>query len=169
MSHCSRLLLAGLIMMALCLTASAAAKRQGTAWNYYYFDGNGFVAGQPAEGSVVAVREGSLPVVLAQPAKPEAVALPAGKGAVAGICYIQSSGGKLGGGQGYIPASGVSLKIFSGNQIAATVETDENGYFTAVLGAGDYRIGNPPLSIEVHITNGTTTLASLRSGKRMVD
>jgi hypothetical protein len=34
-------------------------------------------------------------VVLAKPVKIEAVALPSGKGAVAGICYIQSSGGKL--------------------------------------------------------------------------
>ncbi|MBT1070816.1 hypothetical protein [Pelotalea chapellei] len=169
MSNGLNLLLSGLIVIALCLSASASAKRQGTTWNYYHFNGQEFVAGQPGEGSFIAVRDGSLPVLLTEPAKVEAVALPAGKGAVAGISYIQSSGGKLGGRPGHVPASRAPVNIFSGNKLAKTVETDQLGYFTAVLDAGTYRIGTPPLAIEVVIKSGTTTLASLRSGKRMVD
>ena len=170
MSAASHLLFAGLIVVVMSVTAFAGAKRQDVAWNYYHFNGSSFVAGQPQEGPFVALREGTIPVVLTKPVKTEAVALPSGKGAVAGICYIQSSGGKLGGGgNGYVPASGLQVNIFSGSHVVTTVETDENGYFTAVLNAGNYRIGNPPLTIEVSITRGTTTLASLRTGKRMVD
>lgn len=170
MSAASHLLFAGLIVMVVSVTAFAGAKRKDVAWNYYHFNGSSFVAGQPKEGLFVAVREGAIPVVLAKPVKIEAVALPSGKGAVAGICYIQSRGGKLGGGgNGYVPASGLQVDIFSGSNVVTTVETDENGYFTAVLNAGNYRIGNPPLAIEFSIARGTTTLASLRTGKRMVD
>lgn len=170
MSAASQLLFAGLIVVVLSVTALAGMKRKDVAWNYYHFNGSSFVAGQPKEGPFVALREGSIPAVLTKPAQIEAVALPSGKGAVAGICYIQSSGGKLGsGGNGYVPASGVQVKIFSGSRVVTTVETNENGYFIAVLDAGNYRIGNPPLTIEVSIARGTTTLASLRSGKRMVD
>ncbi|BCS55901.1 hypothetical protein [Geobacter sp. SVR] len=171
MTTANILLLTGLLLAITFGTASAAAKRQGTAWNYYHFNGRAFVAGQPADvRPFVAVRERSLPVVLTQPGPVQPAPLAAGKGAVVGICYIQTSGGKLASsGTGYQPCPRLSLPIFSGASTVTTVETDQNGYFTAVLDAGTYRIGTPPISAEVTVEDGTTKLVHLMAGKRMVD
>ncbi|MBL0226763.1 MAG: hypothetical protein IPQ16_14660 [Geobacteraceae bacterium] len=45
-----------------------------------------------------------MPVVLTRPAQVGTTALPPDRGALAGISYIQSSGGRLVGSLGYIPA-----------------------------------------------------------------
>lgn len=164
------LLLAVLAVIVMCTAVSAAARRQGTAWNYYHFDGHGFVAGQPADNSpFLAVRDGAVPVVLTRIAKVEAVALPANKGALAGICYIQSSGGKLAGGRGYAPCPGISLTISSGDKVVTSVVSDENGYFVALLAAGVYRVSCGAFATEAAVENGTTAFVPLRAGKRMVD
>jgi hypothetical protein len=163
------LLLTGLLLAVAC-GAAAAAKRQGAAWNYYHFDGRTFVAGQPTDGRpFVAVREQTLPVVLTQPGSLRPTPLAPGKGAVTGICYIQTSGGKLTAGSGYTPCPQRELPVFSGTSAVTTVKIDQHGYFTAVLDAGVYRIGDPPVSAEVAVEDGTTRLVPLRAGKRMVD
>ncbi|QEM70082.1 hypothetical protein FO488_01335 [Geobacter sp. FeAm09] len=150
--------------------AIAASKRPAALWNYYHFDGNGFVAGQAAGGKrVVAVRAGVRPVVAPPEAKIEAVRLPAGTGAVAGICYIQSAGGKLAGGTGYLAAPAMRLPVSAGNNVVTTVQADEQGYFIAVLPAGRYLVGEGPLASEVRVENDQTTLMAVRVGKRMVD
>lgn len=162
--------LAGAAVIIMCVTATAAAKRQAASWNYYHFDGRGFVAGKPADNSsFVAVRDGVRPVVLMQTAKIEPVALPSGKGAIAGICYIQSSGGKLAGGPGYAPLSHAPVMISAGETSVTTVQSDEQGYFVAVLAPGKYRVGTAPFYVEITVEKYTTKLVPLRAGKRMVD
>lgn len=83
-------------------SAPAAANRPAAAWNYYHFDGSAFTPGPAVDGNVsIAVREKLLPVVLAAtPLAIEQTPLPDGTGVIAGICYLQISGGKLGGGGG---------------------------------------------------------------------
>jgi len=166
----STLILAGLAVIVMCVATSAASRRPGVDWNYYHFDGRGFVAGQPADGGpFLAVRDQVLPLVLTRATRIEAMALPENKGALAGICYIQSSGGKLAGGRAYAPCPRAPITIFSGNTLVTSVLSDENGYFVAILAPGNYRINSGGFAAETTVENGTTVLVPLRAGKRMVD
>jgi len=159
-----------IISLFLGAAAVAASKRPSGVWNYYHFDGSSFVAGQATDGNhFVAVRDGVRPVVLTHPARIEAVGLPAGTGAVAGICYIQIAGGKLATGAGYLPAPSMRLPVSSGADVVTTVATDEQGYFIAVLHPGRYVVGEGPLAREVTIEEHQTSLVGVRVGKRMVD
>lgn len=160
-----------LFCAAIFTTAYAAASRPDAVWNYYHFDGSAFIPGPAAGGNVfIAVRERLLPVVLTAPtANSKQTPLPVGTGVIAGICYLQTSGGKLGGGGSFIPCQRVPLTIFSAGKPFITVETDDNGYFVVVLPAGSYSIGGEPFSATVTVERGITTLAPLRAGKRMVD
>jgi hypothetical protein len=108
-------------------------------------------------------------VVTASTAPTEQSALPDGTGVIAGICYLQSSGGKLGGSSGFAPYSHVPLLISSGGKQFVKVQTDDHGYFIAVLPAGVYSVGNAPSTAEITVERGVTTLVPLRAGKRMVD
>lgn len=167
MSTSFNVVLAGVAVVCMCVTAVAAAKRQGGAWNYFHFDGRAFIAGQTSDDTpFVAVRDGVRPVMLTRGAKVEAIRLAAGTGALVGICYIQSSGGKLGQGPAYLPRPRMPVQISTGNRVMATTETDEHGYFLVTLPPGRYRVSD---KVEVTVENGTTTLAPLRVGKRMVD
>ena len=171
MSKAIHLLLALLICSALPASASAAGNRPTDAWNYYHFDGIAFTPGPTVDGSAfVAVREKVRPVVLtALTTLIEQTFLPDGEGVIAGICYLQSSGGKLGAGSGYSPYPRVPLLISSGGKELVTVQTDDNGYFVVVLPSGTYAIGSGPFTAEISVESGVTTLVPLRAGKRMVD
>ena len=153
----------------MCLTAAAAAKRPAGQWNYFYFDGRVFVAGKPADDTpAVATQAGVRPVLLKKGEKPVASELAAGSGALVGICYLQSSGGKLRKGPPYLPYPRMPVQIYSGDQVVATTQTDDQGYFLATVAAGKYRVAARQ-QVEVTVENGTTTLVPLRVGKRMVD
>jgi len=170
----SKALLLSLLFLsctALPATASAAANRPADVWNYYHFDGIAFTPGPTLDGSAfVAVREKVRPLVLtSQSTAVEQLALPDGSGVIAGICYLQSSGGKLGGGGGYLPYPRVPLLISTGGKAFVTVETDDHGYFVVVLPAGKYSVGSGPFTAEIVVELGVTTLVPLRAGKRMVD
>lgn len=170
MSTGSTLLLAVLAVIVICTAVSAASRRQGTTWNYYHFDGHGFVAGQPpVGGAYLALRDRSVPVVLTRAATLGEVALPADKGALAGICHIRTSGGKLAKGPGYTPCPRTPIIISSGNTPVATVLSDENGFFVAVLSAGSYRVSNGVFGAEAEVEKGTTVLVPLLAGKRTSD
>lgn len=166
-----KLLLCILTSVSMALPASAAGNRPADVWNYYHFDGVGFIPGPSTDNSpFVAVRERLRPViVLAQTADRAQTALPDGSGVIAGICYIRSSGGKPGSGAGYLPYPRVPLLISSGGKAFVTVQTDDQGYFVVVLPAGTYAIGSGPFTAEITVERGSTTLVPLMAGKRMVD
>lgn len=152
-------------------TALAGTKRPADSWNYYHFDGAAFKAGPATDTKpFIAVKEKSRPMVLlAQTFNINFIDLSEGAGAISGICYVQNSGGKLGGNEGYAPCAKVPLEISSGGKQLVTVQTDENGYFVVVLAAGTYTIGSGPLAAEIPVERGITSLVPLRAGKRMVD
>jgi hypothetical protein len=164
------LFLTGLGMAVLCVAAQAASRKPPGGMVYYHFNGQGFIAGQPGgAGPFVAVGKHLRPVVQSGSGKIESVGLAPGQGAIAGICYIQSSGGKLASAAGYAPCRRMQLRISGGEAGETTVITDEDGYFVAELDAGMYLIGDSPLTVEVRVEVGQTTLVPLRAGKRMVD
>lgn len=171
MSRTIIFLLIFLIVTALSATASAAGKRPFDVWNYYHFDGVIFSPGPASDGSAfVAVREKAQPVIVtAQGSAVDQIDLPDGTGAIAGICYIQSSGGKLVAGSGYKPYPRVPLLISTGGKRLVTVQTDDHGFFVVVLPAGTYSVGSGPFTAEIAVEAGVTTLVPLRVGKRMVD
>jgi hypothetical protein len=160
-----------LVIVLLSAVASAAGKHPNDTWNYYHFDGIAFTSGPSTDGSTyIAVREKVQPVFLtAQTSQIVQTALPEGSGVIAGICYLQSSGGKLVSGSGFKPYTRVPLLISSGGKQLVTVQTDDNGYFVVVLPAGIYSVGNGPSTAEITVDSGITTLVPLRAGKRMVD
>jgi hypothetical protein len=164
-----KVFLAGVAVAFVCTSAAAAGKKDSSQWIYFHFEGGSFVAGKPAEGvPFVAMREGVQPVLLTKSAKIEAVKLAPGTGALVGICYIQSSGGKLKRSPSYLPCPRVPVQILQGDKVVATVETDAQGYFLATLPAGKYQVRVKD-TIETTVNNGKTTLVQLRAGKRMVD
>lgn len=170
MSSGSTLILAVLSVCVMCVAVSAASRRHVTVWNYYYFDGHAFVAGQPAdEAPFVAVRDRAVPVVLTRATKIEATPLPSDKGALAGFCFLRSSGGKLGGSSGHAPCPAATLEISSGDAVIARTQTDGSGYFVTLLPAGVYRISSGAFAAKATVEVGKTTLTALQTGKRMVD
>lgn len=170
MSRSFSFFLAGLGVAVLCVAVQSASRRPPGDMVFYHFNGQGFIAGQPPDGGpFVAVAKHLRPVVLSDSGNIEPVNLAPGKGAIAGICYIQSSGGKLASGAGYVPCRRMPLRIIGGAAGVTTVMTDEGGYFVAVLDAGVYHIGDAPLTVEVVVEEGQTALVPLRAGKRMVD
>jgi len=170
MSSGSTLILALVAVIIMCVAVSAASRRQATAWNFYHFDGRAFVAGRPVDGSpFLAVRDRDVPLVLTLADQVEATPLPAGKGALAGICYLRSSGGKLAGVSSFAPRPAAALEISSGDAFVLRSQTDGFGYFVALLPAGAYRISCGGFAAEATIEAGKTTLATVQAGKRMVD
>ena len=138
---------------------SAVSKRPADVWNYYHFDGSAFVPGPAVEGApFVAVREKVRPVVLTAPAEQlEQTVLPDNSGVIAGICYLQSSGGKLGNSSRFQPCPHVPLLISSAGKQLVTAQTDDNGYFVVVLPAGTYSVGSGPFTAEITVERGITT------------
>ena len=170
MSSGSTLILAVLAVCVMCVAVSAASRRHVTAWNYYHFDGHAFVAGPSNDDRpFLAVRDRAMPVVLTRTAQTKATPLPPDKGALAGICYLRSSGGKLGGGRSYAPCPRTHITISSGDTVVTNVVSDENGYFMALLDAGSYHISNGTFEAEAIVVKGVTVIIPLLAGKRMVD
>jgi len=169
MSTSVNVFLTGLLLLVISLTAVAAAKRPVGKWNFFHFDGSSFVSGPSADGGTqVAVLAGFRPVLLKKGEKPAAVDLAAGTGALAGICFIQRSGGKLKRGPAYLPCAAMPVQISTGGKVVATVMTDDQGYFQVTVTAGRYRI-EAKEAVEVTVENGATALIPLRAGKRMAD
>lgn len=168
MSSGFRFCLVALTVALTCLTAHAFAKRPAELWSFYYFDGKTFVAGKPAPLSpFVAVRDGFVPVVETREERIKAEKLPTGTGALAGICYVQSYGGKLKPAGGYHPVPMLSVQVSAGDKPVTTAQTDGNGFFVTALPPGTYQVGNQ--GVEVRVESGTTLFVPLRVGKRMVD
>lgn len=152
-------------------SAGAFSKRPLDTWVYYHFDGSSFQPGPATDGTAfIAVRNEFQPVVTQSPLSTlDAPALSTKSGVIAGICYFQTSGGKLGNGPGYTPCPDTPLQVSSGGKQFVTVKTDEHGYFVVVLEAGTYSLGNGPFTANITVENGVTSLVPLRAGKRMVD
>ena len=160
-----------LLCALLSTSASAASKRPVDVWNYYHFDGSAFAPGPAVDGTAfIAVQQKVQPVVLTAPSERiEQAVLPDGSGAIAGICYLQSSGGKLGGSRGFKPFPHVPLLISASGKHFVTIQNDDHGYFVVVLPAGTYSVASGPFTADVTVERGITTLVPLRGGKRMVD
>jgi len=169
MSAGRNVILTGIVVGVMSLTAAAAARRPAGQWDFFHFDGHSFVAGRLGDGAPsVALQSGVLPSLVTQGDPPAAVRLARGSGALLGICYLQSSGGKLARGPAYLPVALLPVRIFSGAKLLATTQTDAQGYFLVTLAAGSFRV-EAGQAVQVTVEKGMTTLVPLRVGKRMID
>jgi len=171
MTYAIRILTLCMLCGIFCSSAEAFSKRVTDSWVYYHFDGSSFQPGPASDGrAFLAVRNQVQPVVT-QSTFTEMTAPPLSEknGVIAGICYFQSSGGKLENSPAYLPCPDTPLQISSGGKQIVTVKTDQDGYFIVVLEAGHYSIGSGPFTADITVDKGVTTLVPLRAGKRMVD
>ncbi|TWJ32928.1 hypothetical protein [Geobacter argillaceus] len=133
-----------------------------------YFDGSAFReesrVGQPA----IATRIGHYPKLLQEGSPGKTRPLPPETGALAGICYIQQSGGKLGSHPAFLPRPDMPVTV-RGAGVEKETRCDGNGFFTLALPPGRYEVRSGADSGTVTIEPDKTTLIPLRGGKRMVD
>jgi len=160
-------LLAPLLLSLIACTSSAFSPR---TWQAHTFAGPEFLPGEKPGRPSLWLRDGFIP----RTDKPGAQAvdigrLPPKSGAVAGICYLQTSGGKL--------VDQADFQAFPDEQITIRndetgifiTRTDDNGYFIEMLYPGKYEFYCRGAVSSAVIAEGKTTLVQIRGGKRMAD
>jgi hypothetical protein len=157
-----------LLLVTVLTGASRGMSPTADGWQSFFFDGTGFREGKGAEGTVVQVKDGFLPAVVSVDGVPTDDPLPVGTGGVAGICYLQTAGGKLRDAGTYHPIAGVAVEFSTGGKRVA-VRSDERGFFLVALPAGEYDVRCAGFTRKLRIEKGKTVLLALRGGKRMVD
>lgn len=161
-----------LLFLSLCVSLPCEGglfRDLGSSSHPWHFDGRGFVPGGADSDVVILVRDGYLPVLRGEGESAPEVALPAGMGAIAGICYIQTSGGKLAPHGGTAPAGGYRLEILGPDRQTRYTTADRNGFFALPLPTGIYEVRGGGGPVQLMVTAGKTALVALRTGKRMVD
>lgn len=149
---------------------AACAGGNSSLWRPYTFDGTKFALSTAADAKSIWLRSGHFPMISAKKqSSAHSDRLPPGTGAVAGICYRQTAGGKLSGQNSFEPYPDEQITIQSKTDSVFVTRTDKNGYFTAYLAAGSYELFCQGIRIDIMIKQGETTLAPIRGGKRMAD
>ncbi len=152
------------------LNACTLSTTVGSPWAPYSFSGTEFVPGEGGGGATFWLRQGFIP----RTDRPGEMAqnmgrLPAKVGAVAGICYLQASGGKLADRSGIAPYADEQVTIKSHKEGVYVTRTDENGQFVETLYPGEYQLLCRGVGVTAEVKEGQTTLVGIRGGKRMVD
>ena len=167
-----QMFLLSLILLSLGMTLSCEGgmfRNLGHAAHPWRFDGREFVPGAGEGGLVVLVRDGYLPVLRTGDESAPSASLPNGIGAIAGICYVQVTGGKLASQSGAVPVGGCPLEFVDRSRTIRRVTADKQGFFSLPLPAGTYEVHGAGSPITLTVTEGRTALVALRTGKRMVD
>lgn len=158
-----------IVLLIFTITA-ACAGGNSSLWRPYTFDGTNFAPSTAADAKSIWIRSGHFPKISVKyPNSAISDSLPPGTGAVAGICYRQTAGGKLSGQNSFAPYPDEQITIQSKADGVFVTRTDKNGYFTEYLAAGSYELFCRGIRIEIKINQGETTLAPIRGGKRMAD
>lgn len=158
------------LLVAFIPTIFSCAGRAGPKWIPYTFNGSDFSVTYEKNLPVVWTRKGHFPVVsIHEPDSAATDPLPKGTGAIAGICYIQSSGGKLSGQSQLIPYSDEQVSFRNVSDGSSVTRTDKSGYFLDYLPKGDYVLFCRGVNKTFSIKEGETTFVPIRGGKRMAD
>jgi hypothetical protein len=149
---------------------SSCAGGNSSPWRAYFFDGTQF---SPASGNspgALWLRSGHFPAA-AEPASGTASAdrLPPGSGAVAGICYVQTAGGKISPQRSFSPYPDEQITLKNKNAGIFVTRTGKDGYFAEHLVPGTYELFCRGARTEFRVTQGETTLVPIQGGKRMAD
>ncbi|NVN98463.1 MAG: hypothetical protein HXX17_03995 [Geobacteraceae bacterium] len=151
-------------------TIFSCAGITASKWSPYVFDGNRFSIATSNTAAAIWVRNGHLPAASdVQPDPTATPPLPKGTGAVAGICYLQSTGGKSSAQSHFIPYANEQVTFKGKTDGVSVAITDKNGYFLNHLHKGDYELFCRGIKREFTIREGETTFVPIRGGKRMAD
>jgi len=158
-----------IILLFFTLTLSCAGGHS-SPWKPFFFDGTNFSPAIDSSANAIWLRNGHFPSTT-KPAAGPAIAdrLPPGTGAVAGICYLQTSGGKISPHNAVTPYPNEQITFKSKTDGVSITRTDKDGYFIEYLTAGDYELFCRGVRTEIRIKQGETTLVPVRGGKRMAD
>jgi len=139
-------------------------------WQPFFFDGTGFSPATDGRSNEIWLQSGFLPSIT-DPTNGTVRSdrLPPGTGAVAGICYLQTSGGKMSSHNSFTPYPYEHITVKNKKDGVSVTRTGEDGYFIEPLFAGDYELFCRGVRAEFRIKPGETTLVPVRSGKRMTD
>lgn len=158
------------ILLLLLTPVIFSCSSNASSWTPYLFNESGFHPSMVAPSKALWIRPGYFPYNgQDSPHASGNAKLPAGTGAVAGICYLQTSGGKIAS-QNMItplPDEQITMKLI-GEGVFVT-RTDDKGYFTDALYPGDYEFYCRGVKVSGKIRRGETTLIPIRGGKRMAD
>ena len=151
-------------------TIFSCAGMTPSKWSPYVFDGNSFSMATGSTLAAIWVHTGYLPTVSdLQPDTTVSAHLPKGTGAVAGICYLQTTGGKSSGTSNIIPYSNEQITFKGKADGVYIARTDKYGYFIDYLPTGYYELFCRGVKREFSIKEGETTFVPIRGGKRMAD
>jgi hypothetical protein len=150
----------------LCTATGLASAGTANGWQSFGFDGNAFQKG--IAGGAIQVKDGYLPISTPGEA-PRADQLPSGTGALAVLCYSQSSGGKLSSQHPPMaPMAGIAITVHT-KSLTIAGRTDANGYLILALPPGSYEVQLIGSTKKVTVEVAKTALVAMRGGKRMVD
>lgn len=135
---------------------------------YFFFDGASFAEGRGEGAPSVMIMDGHYPEVLPAKDHGRPRRLPDGAGGVAGFCFMEVKGGKLGPADGAIPLGGREVTI-RGDGRKVTVRTDEKGFFVTALPEGRYEVELLGVTKMIDVKKGKSSIVTLRGGKRLVD
>jgi len=159
-----------IIILLLFPLISSCAGGNSSIWAPYAFDGIDLSPASNTSSNAIWVQNGYLPTTSKPQARPlPSDRLPPGTGAVAGICYIQATGGKISEHNSFAPYPDEQITFKGKAGETATAKTDNNGYFTKFMTAGDYALFCRGARAEFTVKSGETTLVPIRGGKRMAD
>jgi hypothetical protein len=158
-----------IILLLFPLTFSCAGTNS-SPWKAYTFDGTNFSPSTESFSRAIWLLSGHFPSTT-EPTTGAArlERLPPGTGAVAGICYLQTSGGKIFGQNSFSPYPNEQITFKSKAAGVSVTRTDKKGYFAETLSAGDYELFCRGVRTDFTINQGETTLVPMRCGKRMAD
>jgi len=139
-------------------------------WQPYTFNGAEFVNQNIAGLPSIWIRDGYHP----RTREPEKVTPGTGKlspkrGAVAGVCYIHTSGGKLTDRSGFEPLADEQITIRNARYGVSVIRSDSAGFFMEELFPETYELFCRGAKTDVMVGEGKTAVTVIRGGKRMAD
>ena len=156
-----------LILLIMLVTCAWGEEGGPSGWRRFAFNGKDFQAVSPSNKLSVHLKNGYLPDIVPGGRFPREDALPEGTGGIAGICYIETVGGKNKRGE-FIPLSGAVIELSRGDwQMAA--RADAQGYFVLALPPGEYELKLFGFSGSFRVETGKNVLVAVRGGKRAAD
>ena len=158
------------IITLLTLSSCTLPAQTTSTWQPFSFNGTEFIPGEREGMQSFWIRDGFIPRTekLGNEAA-DIGRLPAKVGAVAGICYLQTSGGKLADKAGVTPYADEQITIKSARDGVFVTRTDDKGLFIETLYPGEYEFSCRGAGNSATVTVGKTTLVQIRGGKRMAD
>lgn len=155
------------VIMTLLVTCCWGEESGSPGWRRFAFNGMDFQeTSQPKKISVL-LKNGYLPDIVSAGQVPREDVLPEGTGGVAGICYIETGGGKQKRG-GHIPLGGAVIELSKGAWRMAA-RADVQGYFVLALPPGEYELKLFGFSGRFRVESGKNALVAVRGGKQTAD